>query len=58
MATQKCKICKKKATHLLSKEWTVYSLNDDSEIRVGDTGSVIDVEHEEYYCDEHIIDVV
>ena len=54
MATQeKCKICKKKATHLLSKEWTVYSL-DNGEISVGDTGSVIDVEEEEYYCDKHI----
>ena len=55
MATQKCKICKRKATYLLSKEWTVYSLNDEgSDIEVGDTGDVIDVEMEEYYCDKHI----
>jgi hypothetical protein len=47
---KRCQICNKKATIVISLEWVVYSLKDGN---VDGSGTVTDIEKEEFYCDNH-----
>ena len=46
----KCVECDEEAVYLESNEWTVYTLKNGM---IQDSGSVISVEDQIYYCDKH-----